>query len=361
MLSVLCTYHMLSPIFLELLFLFGKQNYAKDFYLSGFRSMENFSQSVNNILSLPNLGRSGLDFQLCYNLRSVESTLYPEDWPWSIRQTMVHHSFDTRTGRTIWLMVKGNKLIRERFSKALKIPQSSDLNCFSTQLETFSASLTVHLILCEWSRENWASYISFIEDQFQRKTRSALNTPTIQHGHRIKPSEPPIRSTTVPSPPMINQGTRRANTVLSPTAVLRGLRRFTFLETKGSSVVLDTDITDAPSIRSKVEIERPSFCLDDLLSIQDLEEKANETLLVMNSNISIMEDIRNYYISLLENHDFPTPLQTDAKHTVNRFAGGVKSVIHDLELQKARLQTLSTMIADRKAMVGGYQNMSQQG
>jgi hypothetical protein len=359
MLSMLCTYHMVCPMFLEFLVMFGKQDYAKGFYQSGFREEEHFNNSVNNILRLPELGRSGMDFQLSYNLRSVERVKYPEKWPWSTRQTVVHHSFDIENGRTFWLMVRGNKATRDRFQKVLNASRSSDLTGFNTILEAFSASLATHLMLCEWSRENWAAYISFIEEQLQKKSRSALSVPNVQQQHHFDPSEPPPpRAATAPAAPMANQGARRSNTSGTQHSIYRRLT--SKLDVFRSAPAQTSPQDDALSTQSRIMLGKLSFSFEDLLSIQTIEEKANEALLVIASNITIMGEVRNYYSALLGNHLVPTPLKTDAKHVVDRFFGRVGRAISDLKLQQTRLETLSRMIADRKGMVNRFPTILDQ-
>jgi hypothetical protein len=339
-------------MFLEFLAMFGKQEYAKGFYQSGFREEEHFNNSVSNILRLPELGRSGMDFQLSYNLRSVESKRFPESWPWSTRQTVIHHSFDIENGRTFWLMVRGNRVTRDRFERALNPSRSSDLTGFNTMLEALSASLAAHLMLCEWSRENWAAYISFIEDQFQQKSRSALFVPSIQPQHQFHssvPSPAPPRATTAPAAPMANQRARRSNTSGTQHSMYRRLTsKFDLFR---SAPVNMSSQDDDLSTQSRNMLGKLSFSFEDLLSIQTIEEKANEALLVIVSNISIMGELRNYYLSLLDNHLFPMTVKADAKHVVDRFFGRVGRAINDLKLQQTRLGTLSRMIADRKGMV----------
>lgn len=69
MLMLLFSYHQVMPTFLDFLFPFGRQEFAQNFYFSGFRSQCRLSDNQGS-LSVPQLGRSGQSYELCYNLKS---------------------------------------------------------------------------------------------------------------------------------------------------------------------------------------------------------------------------------------------------------------------------------------------------
>jgi hypothetical protein len=110
MLCFLFSYVQVMPCFLDFVFPFGEQEYAQDFYFSGLRE-ETSLDSGGGYPAISELGRSGREMRLCYNLRSVEASSGQTNLPWSIRQTAVYHEFDIETGRSVWITVKGNKLI----------------------------------------------------------------------------------------------------------------------------------------------------------------------------------------------------------------------------------------------------------
>lgn len=174
--------------------------YPKDFHFSGFREESQFA-SRNNERRVPDLGRSGLGIRLCYNLRSVERTKDQTELPWSIRQTAVYHEFDMKTGRAVWIIVKGNKLIRNRMREASASPAFSPKSSCS---DRFSASLAPHLLLCDWSGENWRWYINDLEDQLQGLTRSVLATRV---DHQLGPVTSPITSPVFPRSPLSRSST----------------------------------------------------------------------------------------------------------------------------------------------------------
>jgi hypothetical protein len=170
MLSFLFSYHQVMPSFLDFVFPFGKQEYARDFHFSGLREESRLGAKQRG-LNIPELGRSGNEIRLCYNLRSVERSEDQLDLPWSIRQSAVYHSFDLKSGKSLWINVKGNKLIYNRILEASTLPSISKIESLS---EAFSGSLATHLLLCDWSGENWRWYLNDLENQVQALTRNAL-------------------------------------------------------------------------------------------------------------------------------------------------------------------------------------------
>jgi hypothetical protein len=151
MLSFLFSYHQVMPSFLDFVFPLGKQEYARDFHFSGLREESRLGAKQRG-LNIPELGRSGNEIRLCYNLRSVERSEGQLDLRWSIRQSAVYHSFDLKSGKSLWINVKDNKLIYNRMLEASILPSISKIESLS---EAFSGSLATHLLLCDWSGENW--------------------------------------------------------------------------------------------------------------------------------------------------------------------------------------------------------------
>lgn len=161
------------PAFLDFVFPFGEQEYEEDFHFSGFRE-EDHLDNRRRVPQIPELGRSGRELRICYNLRSVEQTNDKKSiLPWSIRQTAVYHSFDLETAQSLWVTVKGNHCIKDRILESM---QAAKNRTFQTDGEAFSATLATHLLLCDWAGENWRWYINNLEKEFQKLTRSTMST-----------------------------------------------------------------------------------------------------------------------------------------------------------------------------------------
>ena len=161
------------PEFLDFVFPFGDQDDPLDPYFSAFR--QDIKLSVGSGLGIPELGRSGQIVQMCYNLKSAEPVKNPPQWPWSIRQTAIYHSFDVITGKSVWIMIKGNDRISKRVKEETNRVGQRDINTFDSLESSFAASLAVQRILCDWAREKWRMHISFLEKSLEDKTRDAKN------------------------------------------------------------------------------------------------------------------------------------------------------------------------------------------
>lgn len=165
------------PEFVDFMLAFGISEHSKDFLYSGFRSEMNLSNDCNRLL-LPELGRSGREIRLCHILRSVERVDSAggsqKQWPWVLRPTVTYHSFDAETGKSVWMVVKANDLIRDRIKHSC---EDRDLYqpCSDTTLDrSFESTLQTHLVICAWAGENWRWYINFIEERIQELTREVL-------------------------------------------------------------------------------------------------------------------------------------------------------------------------------------------
>ncbi len=155
------TYHQVMVPFVDFLFSFGKQDYPREFHFSGLYHETNLSNNQPS-LCLPELGRSGKGFRLCYNLKSVEPSDSQPQFPWSVRQLAVYHSFDVGNGKALWIIIKGDQLIKRRI-KAATNPRNNKQQGFSGASEGLSATLSIHLIIFDWCREQWRVYISYLE------------------------------------------------------------------------------------------------------------------------------------------------------------------------------------------------------
>ena len=169
------THYQVMASFLDFIFPFGMQEYPQDFYFSGLRE-ETALQSLPQGLVIPKLGRSGREIRVCYNLKSVETSKSSREWPWSIRQTAVYHSFDVETGKSFWIVVKGSELIKDRIQEATRKGSNSspELRSFETTAQAFNSTLATHLVLCDWCDEEWRWYLKYPEERLQDATRRGL-------------------------------------------------------------------------------------------------------------------------------------------------------------------------------------------
>ncbi len=160
------SYHQVMAHYLDFISVFGSQSEPRDLRFSGFREQV----SLNGRRKAPeihSLGRSGRQYQLCFNLKGVTCLTPMEKTTdgkrWSIRQAAVHHQFDVETGNTLWIITKGDKGLKERIEDMTGSQGRPEDQAFGTTQECFKSSLAVQLLQCHWSTENWRWYIQWLE------------------------------------------------------------------------------------------------------------------------------------------------------------------------------------------------------
>jgi Mg2+ and Co2+ transporter CorA len=367
MLDIL-SYHQVMPSFLDFVFSFGRQEYPEDFHFSGFKQ-ESRLCPMDRGLQIPELNRSGRNIQMCYSLRSVEPTESREEW--SIRQTAFYHSFDLESGQATWIVIKGNEKMRDRIMEETLASNGSDLRCFETVEKSFSSALATHILFCEWSAENWRWYINLFEEKVQNITRRALDKEIASH----VPADATIAATT-PKPDASPPNTlKRAGTFVGTFA-----RALTWdrsnnrrLPEKAPSVViarpncndkfvpsvLPPGLTEQ-NVATSAQTDPEEFSLYEVRRIQLIEERANETLLVLKTNTNVQQQLKAYYCSLPTTEGFPHDVKLRSEKDLAYFEVRINSLQDYFRMQQARLETLLRLLADRKTLLYGildYQNM----
>ena len=333
MLVTTTSYHQVMPSFLDFVFSFGAQHHAEDFSFTGFRHDTRLSHAEKSP-PIANLGRSGRAIQLCYNLRSVEASPDQEHWPWSIRSTAMHHAFDLDTGLTSWFIVKGEGGIsmKDRIITETSSQRANALNRFGDCSQAFSSALSTHLFLADWSVENWRWYIYYMEKEVQAITRKTLSVAfsrlqaeskpevVLQRSQRsitVRPKKPIQSPPGPPGPP-------------GPPPSLSDFPKI---------------INLGPPLNDK------EFSFEDLRRIERIEEHANEALLVMTLNTSVLSLLSQHYSFATESAECPQVLKTACLVDLRRFKDRLSDISAETQTQKARMETLLRLLADRKALV----------
>ncbi|CAI4215863.1 unnamed protein product [Parascedosporium putredinis] len=166
------SYHQTHAYFVDCISTFGATEDPLDYSLVSMYSDDTLHLAEERLLHIPRLNRSGHDIQLSYILRSVEkSEQWEKDklegkWQWKIRQMAVHHQFDVKTGRALWITIKANGLMEDRV-KSLPWTCSQDAGGRVDAAEQFVATLRTQLIFLMWSDDNWRHCINDIEEQIR--------------------------------------------------------------------------------------------------------------------------------------------------------------------------------------------------
>lgn len=369
---MLCfTYFHVMPEFIEFLFSFGYQSHAQDPYFSSFRQRTCLSV-LNQTFSIPELAWSGNELQMCYNMKSVERAGSDLD-DWSIRPCAVHHTFDAKTTRASWIIIKGNDEVKNRVEEAAETRCHDGIPAFDTLDRAFAASLATHLVLCDWAAEQWRWYINNLEERFQntsRRTLTALvNLPsspvTARDDFEMQP-----RSNTQKTNGSFAARISRTQTMLteklsisSPKQPKSPVQRTYTDPESGFTQPLPPHITLKEDPNSMEEQPQPQpeptfenseeqdFSFAKLQKIQHIEEKAHEAVLIIRMNNSIIRQIKQYYDTISNSKYFPQNIAEPCQCDLEQFELRINGILNDLEMQILRLDTLLRLLGDRKTLV----------
>lgn len=189
MLLDILTFHQVMPAFLDFLYMFGQQSEPTDLQFSGFREQVVLTNPPNGLVHT-SLGRSGRHYQICYNLKCValkvenKSNFLMNEW--SIRQAVFHHQFDIVNGNTLWIVVKGNLDIQQRFKAMTDTNARPQDKSFGTPEECLRSSLSAHLMYCHWATEDWRWYIGWLEKAVDAEVSSLMVTNIKQQTDIVK-------------------------------------------------------------------------------------------------------------------------------------------------------------------------------
>lgn len=314
MLTRILTYHQVSPGFLDFLFTFGLSEHPKDFHFSGFRSEMNFDDGEERLL-LPQMGRSGRELRMSYILRGVEPAPNQKAWPWAIRQSAIYHAFDIETARSVWLIVKANKVIKSRI-KSLGEPLGEDSSLCPGEspmddLQSFESSLLSHLLICDWASEQWRWYIGDIERRVQELTRDVLTeSADLPAEMQRSPTFPPVSEKPEQGGPMSGAQAGAAST--------------------------------------------RSFSFEHLQEVHYVEEKANEALLVLRANASVINDLERCYseaVELLRQSYSKSANILPEDSNLRAFRQRINVATKDSAMHQSRLEALLRLLSDRRSLV----------
>jgi hypothetical protein len=333
------------PLFLDFVFLFGKRLTPQESHYSAFR----YTSQLATGQELP-------VFRLCYNLRSVEKTTLHTGIPWTIRQVAVYHTFDMRSGKTLWIVVKGNKLVQNRMNEeSAKEAQSGH----------FAESLMMHLLVCEWSGENWRWYINELESQAERVVplepddQSGSVLPVARTGTLLVTGQP---STHTGSPRDAHLAVGKL--VIGIKAKLRDVAYFVWSSWNNRVQRLKSS-TDEEKVLSSAKLKpraRPKelpptvssrrgsrLSFKDIQNIHGLEEHVQEAVLVLKLNTQVLSDLREHYRHALSKADMG--IINGYKHDLHRFYRVIRDVEKDVQLSQSQLESLLQLLANRKNLV----------
>lgn len=85
--------------------------------------------------------------------------------------------------------------------------------------------------------------------------------------------------------------------------------------------------------------------------MQRLEEKTNDTIMAMESNVSIMTLLQSFYRGLVMDDDFPAKERHYCVRVVKDFSFQLEELICETQMQISRAKVLVKIVAGRKTII----------
>ena len=159
MLARILTHHQVMAGFIDFISVFKKQAGSRGQRYCGFKVKSQLSPQ--DAISCSSLRRSGVYYQICYNLRSAGSST---NNIWTIRQTVFHHQFDVVHGTALWISAKGDQEMRNLIGTAVKRPEYTQ---FQDGGKCFASTLKIHMLHSRWCTKGWLEYIEYLESELE--------------------------------------------------------------------------------------------------------------------------------------------------------------------------------------------------
>ncbi|KAK3316574.1 hypothetical protein B0H66DRAFT_298763 [Apodospora peruviana] len=373
-LTLLLTHHQVMPSFVELVATFKRRSDPLAYTIFRY---ENYLDASSPSFQLPSLGRSGVQVQHAFNLLSVEKTHIPEERnQWPLRHATMCHSFDVQTGRSLIILLKGNRELTTRMIQAPERNRRLRPDAPRTREASFMASLQSHLIMLEWCVESWGAYINDMEETLSNKSVEAKVAPVADITSPVPLAETFVRRSTLQS-----MGSRRGtfqrqdSAILTPASpvhesapppppptsprrigsrTLSGFlrRNSSGLARRGSDLSQGGSSSNAlgedPGADRLQELEE-RFSFGELQRLSLTGDEIDRSIVAIEQNKDVVEQIKEQYETVTTSHAFTSLMKQDeVSGDVRLFFRRVRSIERDLDVHRHRLLALSRSIDNDK-------------
>lgn len=313
---------------------------------------------------LPSLGRSGFRVQHCFNLIGVEKHVAAEPEggsPWRTRQTAAYHSFDVIEGRSIWLFLKGNEIIRERLVTETERYRKAQPGYPESIQGCFLANLRSHMLVFQWSVESWTHYIDHLEQKLARFAAVA-NSANVTKATGEGPIKQGLTKSGTFNSTMSRQ---RTGTWSSSSPTLPALsEKLTGLFTTRFGSRRNTSDAGAPAINNDTKSANEpftddinldgEFSFDKLQSLHRQGSNIQQAIGIMSQNSRVLGEIAAHFHKLLDSAKFTTFVDvstSEYEEEISNFFGRVETIRQSFEGYKTQLRSLHQEVDKNAAMV----------
>ncbi|KAM0425859.1 hypothetical protein ACHAPT_008797 [Fusarium lateritium] len=369
--SYLCCFHQVDPSFLDFVSSFGSTDEPLDYHMTGFNCNDTLDVADERVLNIPKLGRSGRGYGMQYLLRSLERGTGPDNTTThNIRQMAVYHTFDTVTGKALWINVKANGLMEKRIKEATIEFPALGPKAMDSLAGSFAATLAVHMIHLEWCDEDWRECINEIEG----KIRDVL---TKAQTARIDRQPKGMKRVSTLASTLHTSKTSTGNFSDKMTKVPLSLKRRVLDSVRPLS--LDGDTTDRPgalptrSLSRLLREARPddrdqvdrlmvldTFSFEEVQQLHSFGERLESFRLIMNLNDQTLRDVADNYQDLWDRDGFPEEIKKHCKKDLADFTRRIHRTRRTLEIRITQVKSLMAWLHEGKTLFDGilqYRNV----
>lgn len=288
-----------------------------------------------------------------YLLRSIETdSTADESRRWNIRQTAVYHTFDFIEGKALWINIKANSRLEDMVKEATADSAIVNPAAMNDPAESFSSTLTIHLIFLEWCDMDWRNCINDCEKKIRTIIAKAQTS-------RVTP------------PAKFNTPTKRALALIeAKTSDLSSTKK---LSNAGHSLwqwtlrrrpkLLHWDIEfneKLGTVENEQHVQEQqldyldnldSFSFDKIQNLHHWGEQLESYRLVMELNHQVMRDIVERYQNLLSRPDSPAYIKEECMDEINYFVQRVERIQKNLEIRIVQVKSLISWLEDGKSLV----------
>lgn len=191
MLRRILSYHQVSAEYLDYLSLFGERDSPNDLKFGNFEGNCTLRTPPPNGLVAPDLSRSGQHYEMCFNLKGVETKFPDARIPtkldqWSIRQAAIYHKFDVMYGNAVWVITKATWTLKQAFKQATGDGSGPDARTFDDVSSSYQSSLAAHLVIAKWAGESWSRYLQCLEGEMNETPQSSLLLGDVTKGSGLE-------------------------------------------------------------------------------------------------------------------------------------------------------------------------------
>lgn len=359
-LTYLLSYHQVMPSFVE--FCFELKSREDPVSTTLFRQEDLIRNHVSEG-SKKHHSHTGMQIQHAFSLLGLEEEKTADDYAWPFRHVTIYHSFDTKSGKAFWIIIKGNRVIRDLITTSKRGAQSVEAEAMKMPSRAFVASLRIQQQVLEWSTHHWGDYIDYLESQSKKSSVLVTQSPVAQLAENIPASlavsrQPTMESLrrqrrqtdasqqTTPRRPMMPRSVRdwsglsRLTSTLSTCsqAVGVGLANLPMSQTSGTKM---RDVTP-----------EDIFTFDELQALHKLSAAVDKAIMMIDQNRRVLVEIREKYLALGDSRSFLTHFGDQSVGTdILNFVQQIRSLEGDLDNHQTRLKTLLRRLEKDEALV----------